>query len=116
MKQELHSLLRVGRTALLIFGYATGAYASDAGRDWGIERECYPDPVTKLQICEIASKGVAQNLYFHFPNVTADNHYLIFTSDRTGKFQVFRADIESGRIVQLTDVPGGIEGRGHARQ
>jgi len=114
MKQTPHSPLRVGRTALLIFGCATVTFASDAGRDWGVERECYPDPVTGVQICEMATNGIAQNLYFHFPNVTADNRYLIFDSDRTGKFQVFRADLETGRIVQLTDVPGGVEARGQA--
>jgi oligogalacturonide lyase len=80
--------------------------ASDVGRDWGGERQSYTDPVTGVQIWEMTKAGSAgDNLYFHFSNFTADNRYLLFVSDRTGSTQLFRAEVESGHIVQLTDDP-----------
>ena len=90
------------------------AFGAGVGHDWGVERTCYPDPVTKVRICEMTTEGAAKNLYFHVPNVTADDKYLIFDSDRTGQWQVYRADLDTGRIVQLTDVAGGIEATGLA--
>lgn len=80
--------------------------ASDAGKDWGVERQSYLDPVTNIRVWEM-TKGpsVSDNLYYHFSNFTADNRYLIFASDRTGYSHLFRVEIASGRIVQLTDGP-----------
>jgi WD40-like Beta Propeller Repeat len=80
--------------------------ASDVGRDWGVERRSYTDSVTGIPVWEMTKAGSASdNLYFHFSNFTADNRYLVFVSDRTGSHQLFRAEIETGRIVQLTDDP-----------
>ena len=86
-------------TSLPVFG--------QVGRDWGIERRSYVDPTSGVSITEMATAGVNDNLYFHFSNFTADNRYLIFSSTRTGTPQFFRAEIATGRIVQLTDSPGG---------
>ena len=88
----------------LNFILCASLHASDAGKDWGSERESYLDPVTHVRVWEI-TKGPAasDNLYYHFSNFTADNRYLIFASERTGASQLFRAEIETGRIVQLTE-------------
>ena len=66
------------------------ACASQIGKDWGVERQSYLDPVTGVRIWEM-TKGPSSgdNLYFHFSNFTADNRYLIFVSDRTGSSQIF---------------------------
>jgi oligogalacturonide lyase len=85
---------------------ATGAVAGQAGRDWGCEFESYVDGVTGVTIQELSrGPGANDNLYFHFSNFTADNRFLIFTSDRTGVRLLFRAEVESGRVVQLTEDP-----------
>ena len=47
--------------------------------------------------------SAASNLYFHFSNFTADNRYIILTSDRTGSGQIYRVEVATGKIVQLTD-------------
>ena len=93
-------------TASLIGLVGAASLASDVGRDWGSERESYLDPVSKVRVWEL-TKGTnaADNLYFHFSNFTADNRYLIFVSNRAGSWQVFRADVETGRLVQITDDP-----------
>jgi oligogalacturonide lyase len=85
---------------------AASLHASDVGRDWGVERQAYSDPVTHVRIWDITKPGSASdNLYFHFSNFTADNRYLIFVSDRTGSTQLFRFEAETGKITQLTDGP-----------
>ena len=80
--------------------------AADAGKDWGVEREFYTDPVTGVHVQEL-TKGPAasDNLYYHVSNFTADNRYLIFVSDRGGSWQLFRAEVETGKLAQLTDHP-----------
>lgn len=75
------------------------------GKDWGVERRSYLDSVTGVRVWEMTTTGVSDNLYFHFSNFTADNRYLIFSSNRTGATQFYRAEIETGRITQLTDFP-----------
>ena len=37
---------------------------------------------------------------------TADERFVIFSSDRTGAWQLYRAELESGELAQLTDVAG----------
>jgi len=91
-------------TNLLLIATAISAGAGQAGKDWGIERESYLDPVTGVRVLELTrGTNIADNLYFHFSNSTADNQNFIFVSDRTGSRQLFRSEVESGRIVQLTD-------------
>ena len=43
------------------------------------------------------------HLYFYNPSVTPDGNYLIFISERTGLSNLFRLDLRSGEILQLTD-------------
>ncbi len=92
---------------LCLFGMSCAVLqASDVGKDWGIERQSYLDPVTQVRVWELTREPVtSDNLYFHFSNFTADNRFLIFVSTRNGSAQIFRAEVETGRIVQLTDDP-----------
>jgi len=91
---------------LLGFVHSAMLHGEGAGRDWGVERESYVDPVTNVRVWEL-TKGTntADNLYFHVSNFTADNRDLLFVSDRTGAAQLYRAEVETGRIVQLTADP-----------
>ncbi len=78
--------------------------ASNAGKDWGVERTSYTDPVTGFRVYEMTGdNGAAFNLYYHFPNFTADNRYVIFGSERGGSRQIYRVGVSDGRVVQLTD-------------
>lgn len=93
---------------ILIFLFAllgTLLIPNQAGHDWGTEADSYLDPVTGIRVREMTKSGIADNLYFHFSNFTADNRYLIFSWNKTGSNQFYRAEVESGRIVQLTDYP-----------
>src|SRR5947208_10964325 len=80
--------------------------ASDTGKDWGVERQFYVDPVTGTRVQELTqAPSVSDNLYYHFSNFTADNRFLIFASKRNDSWQLFRAEVKTGRLVQLTDAP-----------
>jgi len=44
--------------------------ATNAGKDWGVERESYTDPVTGVCIWELTrGPSASDNLYFHFCNL-----------------------------------------------
>lgn len=90
-----------------LIGCALAVSAGQAGKDWGVERESHEDLETGVRVWELTKPGsVADNLYFHFSNFTADNTQLIFVSDRTGSRQLYRSEVTTGRITQITDDPG----------
>src|SRR5262249_14118158 len=90
----------------LHYGAVPLALASQAGRDWGIERQAYLDPATGVRVWDLTKPPYfADNLYFHFSNFTAHNRFLIFVSERGGSRQLCRCEVATGRIVQLTDDP-----------
>jgi Tol biopolymer transport system component len=88
--------------ALSVAGIAVAAEV----REIAPERTSYIDPVSHLRVWNIAAPP-AGNLYYHFSNFTADNRYVIFASARGAtSSQIFRYDVETGRIAQLTNEPG----------
>ena len=42
-------------------------------------------------------------LYYFIPSITPDNRYLVFHSERSGWVQLYRLDLASGEIGQLSD-------------
>lgn len=42
-------------------------------------------------------------LYYFVPSVTPDGRFLVFHSERSGEVQLYRLDLETGEIGQLTD-------------
>ncbi len=61
------------------------------------------DAQTGRPVQQLTSVGSNYHLYFYNPSVTPDGRSLIFYSDRTGLNNLFRLDLASGAIVQLTD-------------
>ena len=62
------------------------------------------DPLTGHRVRQLTdSPAEDYHLYFYNPSVTPDSQYLIFLSERTGLSNLFRLDLESGEILQLTD-------------
>ena len=64
----------------------------------------HEDPLTRRHVRQLTdSPAEDYHLYFYNPSVTPDGSYLLFFSERTGISNLFRLDLHSGVIVQLTD-------------
>jgi oligogalacturonide lyase len=63
----------------------------------------YADPQTGREVRQLTAAGNNYHLYYYNPSVTPDGHYLVFYSQRTGLNNLFRLDLASGEIVQLTE-------------
>jgi oligogalacturonide lyase len=64
----------------------------------------YRDPETNRKVTQLTnSPDEDYHLYYYNPTVTADGQYLIFFSERTGLNNLYRLELASGEIVQLTD-------------
>jgi oligogalacturonide lyase len=74
------------------------------GRAYMPEWRAVQDPLTGRHVRQLTdSPAEDYHLYFYNPSVTPDGKYLIFFSERTGVSNLFRLDLESGAILQLTD-------------
>ena len=74
------------------------------GQTYAPEWREYQDPLTGRRVRQLTdSPAEDYHLYFYNPTVTPNGRYLIFLSERTGASDLFRMDLTSGEIVQLTD-------------
>ncbi|HEX9330490.1 MAG TPA: hypothetical protein VF896_01305, partial [Anaerolineales bacterium] len=74
------------------------------GTTYAPERRDYLDPLTGRRVRQLTdSPAEDYHLYFYNPAITPDGKYVIFFSERTGVSNLFRLDLQSGLIVQLTD-------------
>lgn len=75
-----------------------------AGRTYPPEWRDLTDPQTGRRVRQLTdSPAEDYHLYFYNPSITPDGRYLVFTSERTGLSNLFRLDLDTGEIVQLTD-------------
>lgn len=83
------------------------------GRIWKDEPYRYQDPHSGREVIQLTNyRGHSNHLYFTDPCWIKDNKSFIFTSDRENCSNLFRYDLESYAITQLTDLksserPGG---------
>ena len=74
------------------------------GSIYASEWHDYQDPLTGRRVRQLTdSPAEDYHLYFYNPSVTPNSKYLIFISERTGMSNLFRLDLQSGSILQLTD-------------
>ena len=63
----------------------------------------YSDQVTEMEVTRLTSLSAASFLpASQNRSVSAKSHFLVFSSDRTGKLCPFRVDLRSGQVTQLT--------------
>lgn len=68
------------------------------------EWSTYTDAQTGRRVTQLTNSPAEDyHLYFYNPTVTHDNRHLVFISERTGISNLFRLDLDSGEIVQLSD-------------
>ena len=74
------------------------------GQTYAPEWRDYLDPLTGRRVRQLTDSSAEDyHLYFYNPSITPNGKYLIFISERTGLSNLFRMDLQSGAIVQLTD-------------
>ena len=58
LAESLFKLAWMGRICLVFLGFISCATlrGSDAGKDWGVERQFYADPITKTRIQELTQR------------------------------------------------------------
>ncbi|MDA0748455.1 MAG: oligogalacturonate lyase family protein [bacterium] len=68
------------------------------------ERKTFTDPETGRGVTRFTS-GRANNypLYYFIPSHTSDGKNMVFHSERSGWVQLYRLDLETGEIAQLTE-------------
>ena len=68
--------------------------------EWSHER----DPETGRTLTRLtAGSSNSYPLYYFTPSVTPDGRHFVFHSERSGEVQLYRLDLTSGEIGQLTD-------------
>jgi len=84
------------------------------GREYPSEMFSYGDPLTGKEVIQL-TKGEHNNYHIYFTDNSFDitDKYIYFLSDRSSKqrriFNFFKMDLQTGRMVQITDEPDGID-------
>jgi oligogalacturonide lyase len=73
------------------------------GRLYPPEWRWITDAQSGRPVHQLTAVGHNYHLYFYNPTVTPDGRCLVFYSERTGLANLFRLDLASGEIAQLTD-------------
>ncbi|ESP87005.1 oligogalacturonate lyase family protein [Candidatus Halobonum tyrrellensis] len=84
----------------------------DAGRERPSESERYDDPETGARVTRLtAGPGEDSHLYFTEPGWYDGGRRLLFLSDRgDGTLDLHSADLRTGTLTQVTDLPGRVSG------
>ncbi len=82
----------------------TNSQAKDLARvNWEPEWIKYKDSLTGREVWQITSNdSISAPCYFENQAFTADEKSLVFTSKRTGTWEIYSASLESGEITALT--------------
>jgi oligogalacturonide lyase len=83
------------------------------GQEWPCEWQVFEDPVSHVEIRQLTSHlGHSHHLYFTNPGWFASGRRMLFGSDRENRSNLFSIDLETGAIVQMTDLAPTDVGRG----
>jgi len=75
------------------------------GSRWEPEIEISSDPVSGAKVTQLTRyKGHSNHSYFTYPGWIDEGRKIIIASDRENHRNLFSVDLESGEIVQLTDL------------
>lgn len=83
------------------------------GRVYHDEQFRYEDPYSGREIIRLTDYlGHSNHFYFTDPCWFNDDRSLVFMSDREGQSNLFRYDLDTGKITQMTDLKGPGKARG----
>lgn len=73
-------------------------------KSFASEKRVYRDAATRREVVQFTSSPCPnRTTYAALCPFSAEDRYVVFASNRTGAWQLFRGHIESGEICQLTD-------------
>jgi oligogalacturonide lyase len=75
-------------------------------RDWDPERTEFCDEQTGARVIRLTSAPCISHPLYYLTNSFTPDGRIVFASNRTGKYDLFTAELASGRIHRLTDIPG----------
>jgi hypothetical protein len=82
------------------------------GRTFASDAQRYADPATEFTVYRLTSPKYESRMTAYYNRGMTGRNTLLFSNDRTGRFELFRADIKSGQTRQLTNAehldPGSI--------
>lgn len=81
------------------------------GKTYPSEKRAYKDPKTGREVIQLTSKGINDHMYFTDNSFDLGGKEIYFVSDRGEKsrfFNLFKMDLDSGVMTQLTDEPEGV--------
>lgn len=90
------------------------------GREFPSEIKSYKDEETGKEVFQLTGNG-SNNFHFYFTDnsFSLNDNYIYFLSDRSSTkrniYNLFTMDLESGKMIQLTDEPSGIEPSYHTK-
>ena len=71
------------------------------------EKRVYRDERTGREVWQMTSgKAPSLTCYMEAEALTEDERYIVFCSNRTGRLEVYRAEVDGGEIAQLSNIPG----------
>ena len=83
------------------------------GQKYPSEKRTYTDPKSGTQITQLTSTGINYHFYFTENSYDLEGRIIYFVSNRghegTEICNLFRMDLETGEMEQLTDDPAGVE-------
>lgn len=70
-----------------------------------VEWKKFNDADTGYEVWQMSSSnGGTWAAHFESQGFSSDDRYVVFSSNRTGSWQLFRADLTNGEVLQLTDL------------
>lgn len=90
------------------------------GKEFRSEKRSYRDEKTGLEVTQL-TQGDSNNYIFYFTDnsFTSGDREIYFMSDRASAapeiYNIFKMDLDTGRIIQLTDEPRGIDIHYHTK-
>jgi oligogalacturonide lyase len=85
------------------------------GQEFAAEKRYYQDPKSGREVCQLTTTANNYHFYFLDNSFSINDREIYFLSDRAslhgGIFNVFQMDLTTGKMVQITDEPNGVNHR-----
>ena len=102
--------MNTSNVILMVIIFCINISASDVGKVWPSEKKTWIDPEFGYEITQWTNHdSLSWHVYFNIESFIDENHAIIF-SQRSGSTNLYKLNLESGDMIQMTDEEG-ISGR-----